>query len=90
MNIRKMLAEYIGIDENDTCSIAYRPCLDGRLIEDHKLPELVDMVEETADRLQGYGLDKGTSYIAAFELITKHIFSKRNEHDHQRCPHCEV
>ena len=79
MNIRKMLAEYIGIDENDTCSIAYRPYLEGRLIEDCKLPELVDMVEETAESLQGYGLDKDTSYIAAFELITKHIcsFSRR-------------
>lgn len=77
MDIKKKLAEYVGIDENDTCSIAYRPYLEGRLIEDHKLSELADMVEETAENLRGYGMDNDTSYVAAFELITKHIFSRR-------------
>lgn len=79
MDIKKKLAEYIGISENDTCSIAYRPYLEGRLIEDYKLPELVDMVEKVADHLRGYGLDNDTSYVAAFEQITKHIcsFSRR-------------
>lgn len=77
MNISKNLAEYIGISEDENCSIAYRPYLEGRLIEDHTLQELVEMVEETAGHLRGYGLDNDTSYIAAFELITKHIFSRR-------------
>ena len=81
MDIKKKLAEYVGIDENDTCSIAYRPYLEGRLIEVHKLSELVDMVEETAENLRGYGLDNDTSYVAAFDLITKHIFQGGQSHE---------
>lgn len=72
-NIRKNIADHIGIDEGETGVIMYRPYEYGRLVEDYTLSQLVKMAEETADNLRGYGLNRATAVKAATELIIKHI-----------------